>query len=97
MEIRHDILTDDDGDLVVKNADLATGASDEQHVIDILRAEPGQYKQYPLMGASIINAKNGALDGVLRKNIRVNLESDGYFINTLTQDETGINIDFEQK
>jgi hypothetical protein len=95
MAERTDILFDDDGDLMVSGGDFASGSSDFQHVKEILLAGPGEYKQEPLIGASIRDAQNGSLDGELMKRIRINLESDGYDLNTLSQDENGINIDFE--
>lgn len=49
-----DIILEND-DLSFRNGDLHTGTADTQHQQHILLAHPGQYRQYPAIGAGITN------------------------------------------
>jgi hypothetical protein len=73
-----DYMRDVDNDIAIVNGDFAIGLSDEQHIADILQAYPGDFKQFPLVGVNINKAINGAVDGELRKEIRLQLVADGY-------------------
>lgn len=76
-----DILTDENGDLKIVGGDFATGQSDEQHLVDILSANKGEYKQHPLVGVGIQDWLNGPITSLelarLEKEIRTQLEADG--------------------
>jgi hypothetical protein len=106
MGARTDILFDETGDLAVDGGDFLLGPSSDQHVQDILHANPGEYKEWPMIGASIIQAMNGSLDGELRNKCRQNLEADGYRLTQLELDEEAMEeaqndlillIDYEEK
>jgi hypothetical protein len=88
-----DILLDDDGDLLIVNDDFRIGLSDEQHIEDILISYPGEYKQSPLCGVNIRRAINGSIDGVVRRDVRLNLEADGYQVNNIVFTESELSID----
>jgi hypothetical protein len=91
-----DILVDDTGDIACENGDFVIGPSDDQHVQDLILASPGDYKESPMLGVGIINTLNGKLDGAMKRKIRINLEADGYKVNSITQNEEGtINVDYE--
>ena len=92
-----DILTDDDGDLIIKNGDIVIGESDYQHIQDIIIAAPGDYKQYPLIGANIRMQQNGSIDGDFRKLLRLQLESDGYSVSQIQEINGILNIEAERK
>ena len=106
MTDRTDILLDETGDIACENGDFVIGQSDDQHVIDILNASPGDYKQFPLTGASVLDAINGILSGELKNRISINLEADGYRATTIEKDEQAweldpgnlmVNVDYERK
>jgi phage baseplate assembly protein W len=88
-----DIQLDNNEDLLVINEDLLIGLSDDQHIEDILITYPGEYKQSPLCGVNIRRALNGSIDGSIRRDVRLNLEGDGYQVDsvTFTEEELKIN------
>lgn len=95
---RKDFLYDDDGDLLIENGDFAIGLSDDQNVQDILSANKGDYRQYPTVGVELIKflKKQDNDFAKLKREITVNLESDGYRVADLAFNSAGeINIDFE--
>jgi hypothetical protein len=62
------------GDFVFSDSDL-------QHQEDIISENIGSYKQYPTLGVGIINYLNSSgMQGILRRSIQINLQSDGYFV-----------------
>lgn len=80
MTNRKDILLDieGDGDLKIENGDFVVGPSDFQHVVHMLEADKGQNRFSPLLGVGIRRYQNGFLDGKARRDIRLNLQADGY-------------------
>ena len=67
------------GDLLIQNGDLTTGASDQQHVSDIITAFPGWWKEYPQLGVGIFGYFGSSGQGqAITTSIVVNLQSDGY-------------------
>lgn len=91
--MRTDLQLNTNGDLLVVAGNLVIGESDEQHIIDILSAYPGEYKQFPMIGVYIHRTVNGLIDGFIKRDIRINLESDGYVINKIEFTESELNID----
>lgn len=62
------------GDFVIADSDL-------QHQEDIISENIGSYKQYPLLGVGITQYLNSSgSQGVLRRSIKIQLESDGYYV-----------------
>jgi hypothetical protein len=91
MAIFKDILFTDDNQYLVEKGDFATGESDGQHQKDIVYESPGAYKQYPVVGVGIINYLNAAgVQLILKKNIRIQLEGDGYRVNLVVFEGDGI-------
>ncbi|MGQ0737670.1 MAG: hypothetical protein ACT4OJ_01295 [Bacteroidota bacterium] len=81
-----DYLTDDNGDIAEDpvTLDFVEGASDDQHIEDIMRFEPGEMKYDVLMGVGIEKQINGVTnDGALRKLITLQLEADDYRVSEL--------------
>ena len=71
------IVDDSTQDLKILDGDFVVGASDQQHVEDILRAKPGQFYQWPLLGIGIENFRNASLSGQrLKQDIKLHLNSD---------------------
>lgn len=91
--MRTDIQLDETGDLLISNGNLVVGESDNEHIGEILRAYPGEYKQSPMIGVDIKRAINGAIDGNVRRDIRLNLQADGLRVSNLVFTETQLNID----
>lgn len=83
-------------DLAIDGGDFLVGTSDPQHVYHILLNSQGSYKQYPLTGVGKPRIINGTFDGALRREIQLQLESDGIRLTSVVLDErTGINVEFE--
>lgn len=76
-----DFITDDTGDLIIKDGDFVVDHSDQQHVEDLLVANPGEYKQHPWLGIAIQNFIKGSKDARTReqieKRVKLQLKSDG--------------------
>lgn len=71
------ILEESTNDLKILNGDFVVDKSDQQHVEDILRAKPGQFYQWPLLGVGIENFRNASLSGQrLKQDVKLNLRSD---------------------
>lgn len=80
---RNDILLDADNDLQIVSGDLVVGESDLQHVGLILQIAPGSWKQFPLTGVGEPQFINAPLDAALRRKIQIQLEADGYRMQTV--------------
>lgn len=82
MNFVKDILIDNDGDLSYKNGDFDIAPSDAQHIQHIVFANPGDYKQSPLVGFGIIKRLNSPnnLQGVnsIKGDLTLQLVMDGF-------------------
>jgi len=74
---RQDILLSD-SDLMTRDGDFVIDNSDLQNIYLIIRLHPGNIKQYPLIGVGEERFLNGTVDGNLRRELQLQLESDGY-------------------
>jgi hypothetical protein len=92
-----DIITDDSGELLFFNGDLVFDASANDHIRDILLASPGQYRQFPLLGAGIKRLINGKLNLTERRNIKLHLESDNYDVAAVSTVNDQLVINAERK
>jgi len=92
---RKDFILDDDGDLKIVNGDFVFGYSDDQHIEDILKSAPGDWKEHPLVGASIGDLLNGELTEGDRNRIKLQLQADGYKMNSIKVDNGNIILDVE--
>jgi hypothetical protein len=82
-----DFLQNSEFDLLIVDGDLSIGLSDEDHIIDIINSNQGDWKEYILCGVGIDNYLNSSgLDIFLEKEIGVQLERDGF---------NQINVDFK--
>ena len=94
--IMTDILYDSDDDILFKNGDIMLGKSDQQHIQNILRAAPGHYRQFPLIGANIREMLHGDFNSELKKQIHLQLEMDGYAVNELNFENGDLRVDAER-
>ncbi|MDR2361702.1 MAG: hypothetical protein LBD91_03135 [Prevotellaceae bacterium] len=89
------ILLDDTGELVIRNGSVAIGNTDEQSAKLLLAGAPGEWKEYPTTGIGIMRMQHGAIDRFLDRDIRVQLNSIGINVKTLSITEKGIEIAIE--
>ena len=84
----YDIAIDNlTGDPIFQDGDFVVAPSDEQHVQDIFIAEKGNWRRTVLLGFGIMGYMNSP-DTIRRRNqllksIRLQLEVDGYKINSI--------------
>lgn len=79
-------------DLETEGGDFVTGESESQAVELVLLSKQGEWKQFPETGCDIGKSRNGAINVLLERNIRVQLQADGFSIEKLKITETGIEI-----
>lgn len=84
MAMVKDIDLETDLDLKIIDGDFAISDSDQNHVINILKAYAGGYKQFPLVGVGIdYYLASAGTQQVIKRNITVQMESDGYKVNKI--------------
>lgn len=77
--MRQDYLRDDNGELIVLNGDYVIGPSDQQHVVDIVETQQGEYKEFPLIGFGAINyIKKIIVEDEFKSDLKEQLSYDGY-------------------
>lgn len=86
-----DILLEND-DLQMVNGDFFVGDSQSQSVELLLGTLQGEWKQHPEAGCGLSKAQNGIIDRFLNRNIRVQLQADGFSVENLTINEQGIDL-----
>ncbi|MET3536680.1 hypothetical protein [Chryseobacterium limigenitum] len=82
----------EDYDLNISGGDFEIGESDSQTVEFVLMSKQGEWKQYPETGCDIAKAQFGSINVLLDRNIRVQMQADGFNIEKLKITETGIEI-----
>ena len=84
MPVRHDILLDENNDLIIENGDFKIGESDQQHQQAIIATWTGQWKEFPLLGIGINYYLGGSgLQQELIREMRIQLTDDGYKFNSV--------------
>ena len=78
-----DLLLNKNGDLLIKNGDFVIGESDNQHQLDILLAEKGEFKEYPEIGVGIQEMLSDDDFVEFLIETKKNLEYDGMKINNI--------------
>jgi len=102
MAAANDILINGERDINIINGDIEVGLSDPQHIEHLLFARPGQFSQFPTIGAStqdlILSNIHKATE---KRKMRTTLEDDNYRVNLITikgeGDQTIIDIDATRK
>ncbi|MDB0602645.1 hypothetical protein PL373_16205 [Tenacibaculum maritimum] len=87
-----DLLLDENGDLSIVNGDFIIGNSSEQSVEQLLISKAGEWKEHPQIGCDIQKSMNGLINRFLERNIRVQLEADGFNIEKLKVTESGLEL-----
>jgi hypothetical protein len=83
---RTDLILDTHNDLVFTNNDVTIGVSDNQHARLIMSTKKGDWTQFPNTGVGIVQYLKGVFDGEARRNVRLQMEGDGYKVDTLDFD-----------
>lgn len=84
-----DILQDD-FDLAFSGGDFVTTVCDEYHIRDLLLASQGNFRYYPLLGASLQNYLGSNTPFTeIRRIITNSLEADGYQVLGIDTDSQG--------
>lgn len=84
MATAKDIDLDDDLDLRIVDGDFVIAESDQNHIINIIKATKGGFKQFPLLGVGIDQYIGAPLiQQILKREISVHLESDNYRVNEI--------------
>ena len=78
-----DILLNDTGDITVVNGDLKIGDATLQHQNLILKAQKGEFKEWPELGVGILTELLNENPRELLQQIRKNFEYDGMKVTTL--------------
>lgn len=77
--ISKDITLDENNDIILSGGDIAILQSDDQNIEAIMKAEKGQFYQFPLLGYGVVSRINGPFaDNIERKAIREELSRDNY-------------------
>lgn len=80
-----DILCNEMGDIACVNGDFVIGESFDQEVEDILLANPGDYKETPLIGPGLIRRLKGkASIESIRRDVAISLELDNKTLENLS-------------
>ncbi|OXA83668.1 hypothetical protein [Flavobacterium columnare] len=87
-----DFVLDKDNDLMFANGDFFVANSDQQHLELILNSQQGEWKENPDLGVNLIKSQSGLIDRFLKRNIKVQLEADGFDIEILNIGTTGIEL-----
>lgn len=73
-----DILFDDNYNLGIEAGDFVIGESNLQNIHFIIKSHPSKWTQFPLLGFGESRLINGVFDGRVKREIQLQLESDGY-------------------
>ncbi len=90
-------MLDEDGDLLIRSGDLVIGDNEAVHVEDLVHSFKGEWKEFPLLGAeAVTRIKQRAGLSKLKKDIRTQLQEDGYVNVRTTLQGSDININAER-
>lgn len=92
MVERVDIILTAENDLKIQNGDFLTGDANAHHAEILLISAPGSFKQYPLTGANLRSLINGKVDVSARRDLKVQLVSDGFSPKSITITDGILNV-----
>jgi hypothetical protein len=72
-----DVMLGADFDLLVEDGDFVMGNDEAQRAALIIATYPGNWKQFPLTGVGEARLLNGPMNGLLRRDITMQLQADG--------------------
>lgn len=92
MATAKDFKQDEENDILINNGDFVVFESDQQHILDIIYSAPNWFKEFPQLGVNIQAYLSGGNAGAeLTRNIQLQLQSDGYKVNTVKLNKDGQN------
>lgn len=96
MAIRYDLRLNDSGDLDILNNDWVLAGSDKQHIQDTINAHAGWWKESFIDGVGISSYLNSSGNQQeLTREIKIQLQSDGYVVNNPKVQINPTNIQIE--
>ena len=97
--IAYDLIADSTEDLKILNGDFVIDASDKQHIGDIIQSAPNWWKEYPQVGVNIQLYLSGSNTDQLNRNLKLQLQSDGYDVTKaiITQDNENFTLETDAK
>ena len=91
------IISDTNGDLMVRNGTLVIGDVTYQNQATILKAHKGEIKEHPHIGVGIDDIANDHEFDRWKRLITEELEKDGQVISKLKITSTGIELEAKYK
>lgn len=91
--MKKDVLVNSQNDLEWFSGDFWVSHSDEQNVQMLLKSEQGQWKQHPEAGCFLQKNKNGNINRFFERNLRVQLQADGFSVKKLSITPMGIHLE----
>jgi hypothetical protein len=89
-----DILTAPNGEPLIANGDFVIGQSDKQHIDFLLKTNKGEWRFAPLVGCGLLDFINSVgADLEMKRIIRNQLEQDGYRVDELQIQPSGLKIE----
>lgn len=92
-----DLKLDQDGDLMIKDDDLALVVSDEQHKEHLLTTEKGAIKQFPGTGVGLFTYLEAEDVAGLLREIAIQFSADGMKVNKVSVQDTKLIHNAEYK
>ena len=85
-------------DITISGGDFVVYESDQQHIENILKASPGNYYHYPLLGLGSIDLISASINpSEIKKRIKLQLKADNYKpITVKVTDDFKIYLDAER-
>jgi len=76
--------------MLIENGDFALVESEQDHIKDIVLDNPGEWKQWPLIGTGALNFLNSTVDlDDIKKQIQTQLESDNFKVQEISRSASG--------
>jgi hypothetical protein len=95
---RTDILVDENFNPICENGDFTTGNSDAQNVQILLSVNKAEFREFPTAGAGLVHFLKKPYNSLrpMRRECKVQLETDGYKMSSFSIDEEGnFEVDYE--
>ncbi|BDD07515.1 hypothetical protein [Aureibacter tunicatorum] len=89
MNQYRDILSDDNGDLLIEHGDFVVSHNDYGHIRNIMQSNYGSYSQFPSLGANLRSLQYGFWTPEFKRHLTIQLEFDNYDVNEINVPDTG--------
>lgn len=92
MKVMGDILTTNEGELLMQGGDVLVGDALLYHQRDIVVSNPGEWKQNPATGVGIAEYLDDDDPEAMTRLVRQQLTLDGQRVEKVQYDDTGLKI-----